>query len=329
MEESSNSNTLLDVDDFYMALLSEEDLLPISDEKFAVELQLQEVILSSILSSLPRPSLETGIIPSEQNETTPTKSGILVKTETGESSSLPHPFLETAIVSSSVKNETTPTKSDTLVKTETGESSGSFCEICMETKPPLEMFENKNCSHVFCTNCISKHVEAKIQENRAMVICPGLECKGVLEPDLCRPIIPAQVHERWETALSELKVLGSQRFYCPFKDCSALLIDDGGDLVREAECPNCRRFFCAQCKVPWHSGVGCDEYQALNEDERGRDDLMVMELAKTSGWTRCSHCKYIVEKTEGCIHMTCRCGFQFCYRCGGAWSDTHASCNTE
>jgi hypothetical protein len=31
----------------------------------------------------------------------------------------------------------------------------------------------------------------------------------------------------------------------------------------------------------------------------------------------------IVEKTSGCDHMTCRCGYQFCYICGGKWSSNH------
>ncbi|XP_058079253.1 E3 ubiquitin-protein ligase RSL1-like [Magnolia sinica] len=291
MEESSNSNALLQVvDDFYIALLNEEDLIPISDEKFAVELQLQEAIFSSILPYLQRPSLEIKIEPSSN------------------------------------KNKMTPTKSETLVKTERGESSGSFCNICTDLKDPHEMFVNKNCSHVFCNNCISKHIAVKIQESIAMVLCPGFECKGVLEPDLCRPIIPTQVFDRWEAALSESMVLGSQRFYCPFKDCSVLLIDDGGDVVTQSECPNCRRLFCAQCKVTWHSGVSCEEYKGLNEDEKGRDDLMVMEVAKSKQWKRCSRCKFYVEKTEGCVHMTCRCGFQFCYQCGSDWSN-HTSCN--
>ncbi|KAF6154062.1 hypothetical protein GIB67_018984 [Kingdonia uniflora] len=66
-------------------------------------------------------------------------------------------------------------------------------------------------------------------------------------------------------------ILGSQKVYYPFKDCSAMLIDDGVEVVTMSECPYCRRLVCAQCKIPWHSRLGCDEFK------RGivNDDLLV------------------------------------------------------
>jgi E3 ubiquitin-protein ligase RNF144 len=125
--------------------------------------------------------------------------------------------------------------------------------------------------------------------------------------DTCRPVLTRGVIDRWENALCEEMINASQRFYCPFKDCSALLVDDNeGETIRESECPFCHRLFCAQCSVPWHPGVDCDEYQRLNEDERGREDLMVRELAKDKQWGRCPKCKFYVERTEGCPHMVCR-----------------------
>ncbi len=42
-----------------------------------------------------------------------------------------------------------------------------------------------------------------------------------------------------------------------------------------------------------------------------------MDFVKGMKFKQCPSCKYWVEKNEGCNHMTCRCGKQFCYVCGG------------
>lgn len=48
---------------------------------------------------------------------------------------------------------------------------------------------------------------------------------------------------------------------CPFNDCSILMSFGGLEIVTKAECPSCRRLLCAQCKVPWHEGLICQQFQ--------------------------------------------------------------------
>ncbi|KAJ9178878.1 hypothetical protein P3X46_010725 [Hevea brasiliensis] len=210
---------------------------------------------------------------------------------------------------------------------EVGQSSHSFCDICVESKESNHMFTTDRCLHSYCSDCISKYVATKIQESITVITCPGLNCKAVLELETCRDKLNKGVIDLWEEALCEKLISCSQRFYCPFKDCSAMLVNDNeGEDIREAECPFCNRLFCARCYVPWHSGVECEVYQRLNEDERGRQDLMVMELARDKKWRRCPQCKFFVEKTEGCLRIPCRCSFQFCYACGSEWTESHHGC---
>ena len=190
---------------------------------------------------------------------------------------------------------------------EEGQNSENFCEICAEKREVDEMFKSGKCTHTFCSYCISKHVAVKIQENTRSVTCPAVSCGLVLEVDECRGVVAREVMERWDEVRTETLIPAAQKFYCPFMDCSAMLVDDNeGEAVRESECPVCRRLFCAACYVPWHSGVECEEYRMMEEDERGREDLMLRELAQEKKWRRCPQCKFYVEKTEGCLHITCR-----------------------
>lgn len=192
---------------------------------------------------------------------------------------------------------------------EIGQSSFEmYCTICMEDKSAEEIFQNPSCSqsHYFCNECIESHVAVKIQENISQVKCPDPECKGVLEPHMCRSIISEDLFDRWGNALCENSVPVSRRLYCPYKNCSALvLINDGDEEVpiTVSRCPHCDRLLCAKCKVPWHEGKDCKEFQRT---EQARGDQRVIQLAVTQNWKRCPNCKYYVEKVLGCSHIICR-----------------------
>ncbi|KAJ0249309.1 RING/U-box superfamily protein [Hirschfeldia incana] len=207
----------------------------------------------------------------------------------------------------------------------------TLCMICMDEKSPSDIFRG-SCTHYYCTECTVRYVTTKIEENIAMIKCPDVECTRLLEPNSCRGIIPGDVFERWDKALCESLILSSDKVYCPFEDCSAMMVvdddDQGGGEVAETECPSCHRLFCARCKVKWHAGIRCEEFQRVgntgkkkNSDE---EDAMLIQMAKNKQWRRCPSCKFYVEKIDGCVHMRCRCGFNFCYRCGAPWSYTHA-----
>lgn len=169
-----------------------------------------------------------------------------------------------------------------IAEEEIGQTSGSFCNICFDYKGTEEMFPSTTCRHTFCKDCISKYVASKIQENVTRVNCPDTNCsEGDIGPDICREIVPMEVLERWENVLCESLISGSQKFYCPFKECSAMMLNDGEEKVTASQCPNCRRLFCAQCKVAWHAGIDCSQFKSSNKNERDYGDIMLMELAET------------------------------------------------
>ncbi|KAJ0075199.1 hypothetical protein Patl1_34850 [Pistacia atlantica] len=303
----------LAVDDLYFSALFDEEvddqqaILPVSDSKYAEELQFQEALMASTVSSQ---------MANRSDITNPSPPLRIIEV-TGD-----HHMVRFLDPEESMEMP--------MMELESGESSKSFCEICAERKEIDEMFNTESCVHSYCRDCMSKHVATKLQDNVITVTCPGLNCKSILEFDVCRPLLLKGVVEIWEEAICEQMFDVSQRFYCPFKDCSAMLVtENDGQVITSSECPFCHRLFCAQCYVPWHCGIECEEFQRLNVDERGREDLMVRELAKEKKWGRCPKCKYYVERTDGCPHMTCRCKFEFCYGCGIEWNGSHGGCHRQ
>ncbi|OMO65973.1 Zinc finger, C6HC-type [Corchorus olitorius] len=205
------------------------------------------------------------------------------------------------------------------------ESSQSYCQICLESKERNLMFPISGCSHSFCSDCITMHVKTRLEENITRIMCPGENCRVMLGLEPFRPLLPKEVISLWDDLLCQklVRETGGPIIYCPFKDCSAPFSNESQEIIKESECLSCNRLFCAQCHVPWHVGIDCEEFQKLDEDERGREDIMLRNLAKENKWIKCPSCHMMVEKTEGCIHMTCRCKFEFCYRCGAEWSEDH------
>jgi E3 ubiquitin-protein ligase RNF144 len=180
------------------------------------------------------------------------------------------------------------------------------CAICFEMVLAAEKFVVSHCRHAFCNSCIGRYVAGKVADNVAVIGCPDPACEtGFIEMDLCRDIIPPELFDRWNVVLCE-ELLGDDKFYCPFKDCSALLLNDDSANIRETECPHCHRLFCARCHVPWHDGIECKEFRKLGDDEKGENDLMLKKLADKEKWQRCPKCRMYVSRKSGCLLINCR-----------------------
>ncbi|KAL1534249.1 RBR-type E3 ubiquitin transferase [Salvia divinorum] len=201
-----------------------------------------------------------------------------------------------------------------------------FCGICLEDKESWLMFANDTCQHSFCYECTASHVVAKIQDKVREIACPAPSCNAVLDSIACRQMIPDEAIVQWDEALCMSLIPESQKLYCPFQDCSALLLNDLGGVIENIRCLECKRWFCGQCRVPWHTDFTCKEFKKLYAKKGEKVDKIVKELAKKKRWQKCPKCKMYVEKSEGCVHITCRCGYEFCYRCGANWTDSHGSC---
>lgn len=73
--------------------------------------------------------------------------------------------------------------------------------------------------------------------------------------------------------------------------------------------------YCSQCNFRQHEGE-CDPHHLIFFQD-------------TLHYRQCSKCKNVIEKSSGCNHMTCKCGYQFCYLCGYKWRQSHTCENPD
>lgn len=81
--------------------------------------------------------------------------------------------------------------------------------------------------------------------------------------------------------------------------------------AHSVQCPNikCAITWCRICNVsPYHISQICQGPRSAD-----MDDATYVEMMKNS--RSCPECKRRIEKTEGCDHIQCTCGVDWCYRC--------------
>ena len=129
-------------------------------------------------------------------------------------------------------------------------------------------------------------------------------CHQVLPVGLVTGELGARfIHEYKEF---ELEFSTPDALYCRDKTCSAFIppADIHGD---NGTCKRCRRLTCRHCRLKAHPG------QLWNKD---KETERVKTMATKQGWQSCPKCHHMIERNQGCLHMTCKCGTDFCYNCG-------------
>ncbi|MCO5604398.1 hypothetical protein L7F22_058563 [Adiantum nelumboides] len=214
-----------------------------------------------------------------------------------------------------------------------------FCPICLEGKKKEEIIQVSGCLHSFCVSCIVQHAEVKVQAGQVPVRCPHVSCSLTLSLSQCQSILSQKWFDLLNKRLIEVNMPEADRVYCPFPKCSALMnrkdllaSNDAASsssfltLVTPSRCMECFRLFCVECRVLWHTSMSCQQYQQLPPNLRDAQDAKLYQLAENQKWQRCKKCRRMIELAEGCYHMTCRCGYEFCYLCGEPWKNKRQSC---
>ncbi|XP_021291308.1 probable E3 ubiquitin-protein ligase RNF217 isoform X2 [Herrania umbratica] len=206
---------------------------------------------------------------------------------------------------------------------EEDDESSFTCKICIEPTSPSKKFKNANiCRHAFCQDCIAKYIEVKVQDSTAKIDCPEPNCQFHLDPLICRPMISPDLFSSWSDLLCESSLLGSERSYCPNRNCMALVLNECRGNVKKSKCPNCKQLFCFQCQTVWHAGYQCEE----SEQMRDRNDVLFGQLVERKKWTRCPACGHCIERLLGCSLVKCRCKTEFCYQCGKKLTSRGCGC---
>jgi hypothetical protein len=161
------------------------------------------------------------------------------------------------------------------------------------------------------------------------------EDKTNMPPKCCEEINPghygSSLRKRLPKRLVELYNLKRQEFalkrpvYCPAEDCGewiqpSMIHHDARTGRAVGTCPKCHERVCYKCRQKSHGSQSC---------EQGAEEAINDLVRNNRRFQRCYRCHNVVERTEGCSHMTCRCGAQFCHLCGAPWDTRNQRCQSD
>lgn len=133
-------------------------------------------------------------------------------------------------------------------------------------------------------------------------------CRQYISTDHLQDVFPKETTELYQRKIKEYSTI--HRLYCCNKSCLQFL----GARQSQATsviCSGCNTSTCSRCTAQAHSLTARCKVD--------RDLRLALKLGQSHGWQRCPRCQQLIERHTGCMHIMCRCGAQFCYRCSGEW----------
>ena len=193
------------------------------------------------------------------------------------------------------------------------------CKICLEPLFLSQFTSLNRCGHVFHIECFGNYVRSAIDARQVSIKCPD-ECKQEVEVDDFYSHLDKVYIKKFEDY--SLKYYVDMHLnevsWCPTADCKyVFVLEKNENENTEFNCPLCQKHYCLACKCEFHQEQSCQEFRISNNSNES--DKLFENFVKGQKWKQCPQCKFWVEKNQGCDHMTCRCTYQFCYKCGGKY----------
>lgn len=183
------------------------------------------------------------------------------------------------------------------------------CLTCGSDDVPSTQSAKLACGHRMCHDCLKRVFDMSVKDPAHM---PPKCCTDQHIPlKHVDRLFDTKFKMLWNRKYQEYHT--KNRIYCPTLRCGEWIKPSHIHTAQGrkfAQCPRCTTKVCTLCNNKMHKSSDCPKDPEIAK---------LVEQAKAEGWQRCFNCSSMVEKKEGCNHMTCRCMAEFCIVCGAKW----------
>ncbi|XP_060200894.1 probable E3 ubiquitin-protein ligase ARI8 [Lycium barbarum] len=201
------------------------------------------------------------------------------------------------------------------------------CGICFE-EYSFDKVAFATCNkHPFCKLCWEGYISASIDDgsNKCLGLrCPEPRCDAMVGESMIVTLASEKDRLMYYDCLFRSYVEENRKIkWCPAPGCECAVEFEIGSESYDVIC-DCSNGFCWNCVEEIHRPIDCDtiaKWISRNHEEAANTNWI---LAFTK---KCPKCDNSIEKNMGCMHMTCRCGYQFCWLCFEKWGTCYSKCN--
>ncbi|PBP19928.1 hypothetical protein BUE80_DR009231 [Diplocarpon rosae] len=201
-----------------------------------------------------------------------------------------------------------------LRRAKSSQAAVNSCICCRDDFKKSKALQTLPCYHNYCVTCLHILITQAANDEAKM---PPKCCAQAIPSTVIKNVLTKEEQQLFTKSVLQFSTPWESRIFCPSPTCGEFIpkrrkIDPKHPF--EVVCRNCRAKACSICKRAAHA-FGQDCPADWESDA-------VLQMGERSGWRRCYKCRNLVELTQGCSHMTCRCKAQFCYICGAVWDPT-------
>ncbi|EGX91916.1 ariadne RING finger, putative [Cordyceps militaris CM01] len=188
--------------------------------------------------------------------------------------------------------------------------AGEACSVCWtDADTPVRI----RCGHIYCLECFQHSCDAGAVGETLGIFCHGNQgtCHSPVAIDDLRDNLSSAILERLleRSFAVYVKHHPDELRYCPTPDCG--YIYKVTSKAQSQHCPKCLQTTCSACHEP-HVGMSCADHREIASGNHAAF-LKLKEALNIKG---CPRCKTLLEKTQGCNHMTCSvCQAHICWVC--------------
>ncbi|CAD8196662.1 unnamed protein product [Paramecium octaurelia] len=176
------------------------------------------------------------------------------------------------------------------------------CLICGFNNKRLEKL--LGCEHQFCSVCYMMYLNERIRNAQVNNIpCPQQGCREIFQDSVVQHSVTTEMFKKFLNFKYKNEIQkDSNKKWCPVPDCQYYVERNPRSNITQCKCG---AQVCFNCGRLAHQNTRCENYQ----------DLQFQYAQDAYNIKNCPDCNSPVEKNQGCNHMTCRCGYEYCWVC--------------